>query len=169
MTLVLIRLLHVLLGVFWGGTVLFAMLFLDPSTREAGPAGGQVMQQLMKRGYMGTMILVGLFTVLTGVYVLWAVSGGFDASFMGSFKGIILSTGALTGILALGVGAHFSRPTARKMGVVAQRVASAEGAPNPDDVAEMARLRGRLTVAIRILGVLMALTLVLMAYGAHGA
>ena len=127
------------------------------------------MQQLIKRGYMGTMVLVGLFTVLTGSYVLWAVSGGFDASFMGSLKGIMLSTGGLTGILALGVGAHVSRPTVRKMGVVAQRVMSAEGAPDPDDVAEMGRLRSKLTLALRILGVLMVITLVAMAYGAHGA
>jgi hypothetical protein len=123
----------------------------------------------MKRGYMGTMILVGLFTVLTGGYVLWAVSGGFDASFMGSFKGIMLSTGGLTGVLALGVGAHVSRPTARKMAAVAQKVAAAEGAPDPADVAEMDRLRGKLTLALRILGALMIVTLVAMTYGAHGA
>ena len=81
MTLVLIRLLHVLLGVFWGGAVLFLMFFLDPATRAAGPAGGQVMQELQKRGFINVLLLVGLTTVLTGFYVLWAVSGGFDAPF----------------------------------------------------------------------------------------
>ena len=169
MTLVLIRLLHVLLGVFWGGAVLFLMFFLDPATRAAGPAGGQVMQQLQKRGFTGTLVLVGLATVLTGFYVLWAVSGGFDAPFMGSGRGIVLSTGALTGLLALATGAHVSRPTVRKLGVVAQRVASAEGAPDPDDLAEMERLRARLTLAVRIAGVLLVITLATMVYGAHGA
>jgi len=169
MTLMMIRLLHVLLGVFWSGAVLFLMLFLDPATRAAGPAGGQVMQQLQKRGFVGTLVLVGLVTVLTGVYVLWSVSGGFESAYMGSLRGIMLSTGALTGLLALGTGAHVSRPTVRKLGVVAQRVASAEGAPDPDDLAEMARLRARLTLAVRIAGVLLAITLVTMVYGAHGA
>jgi uncharacterized membrane protein len=169
MSLIAIRFLHVVLGIFWAGAVLFIMLFLDPATREAGPAGGQVMQRLYKRGYMGTLALVGLFTVVSGIYVLWVVSGGFDAVFMGSLRGITLSMGMLMGILALGVAAHLARPAARKMDAVAERVAAAGGSSDPDDVAELARLGSRLTLATRILGVLLALTLVAMVLGAHGA
>jgi uncharacterized membrane protein len=169
MSLVLIRLLHVLLGIFWAGSVLVSMLYLQPATEEAGPAGGEVMQQLQKRGFLGASLLAGLFAVLTGGYVLWKVSGGFDPSYMGSLRGIMLSTGGLTGLLALAVGAHVSRPTARKLGVVAERVAAAAGNPDPEDVVMMTRLRRRGTVALRIAGVLVVITLVTMTYGAHGS
>jgi len=169
MSLVIVRSIHVLLGIFWGGSVLFAMLYLDGATKDAGPAGGKVMQQLQKRGYMSRLLLVGATTVVTGAYVLWSVSGGFDPAFMGSLRGIVVSTGALTGFLVLGVLGHMSLPTARKMGVVAQRVAAAESAPDPDDLAELARLRAKLSLALRIAGVLMAVTLVAMTVGAHGA
>lgn len=168
MSLVLIRLVHVLLGIFWGGTVLFAMFYLDPAARAAGPAGGKVMQQLMKRGYMGAMTLIGLVTVLTGLYVMWRISGGFDPAYMGSVRGILISTGMLTGIGVLGVLAHMSRPTSKKLAAVAQRVATVEGEPDPADLAEMQRLRDKLTLALRIAGVLMAITLVCMAVGSHG-
>lgn len=169
MILVLVRLVHLLLGVFWGGTVLFAALYLMPSVGEAGPAGGQVMKQLMKRGYLGAMTLVGLVTVLTGVYVLWSVSGGFGSDFMGSARGIVLSSGGLTGVLALGVLAHVSRPTARKIGEVAQRMAATDGPPADDDAAEMARLSAKARRALNVVFVLMLVTLACMAYGAHGA
>jgi uncharacterized membrane protein len=169
MSLVMIRLIHVLLGIFWGGTVIFVTIYLMPSIRAAGPAGGKVMAQLMKRGYLGAITLVGLFTVLTGVYVLWSVSSGFHSDFMGSVRGIVLSTGGLTGFLALGVLAHMSRPTARKLGVVAQRMSAGEGPPSEEDVAEMARLQGKLGLALTITFVLMVITLVTMTFGAHGA
>ena len=168
MSFVMIRLVHVLLAIFWGGTALFAMLYLDPATKDAGPAGGQVMQQLQKRGFLGTMVLVGTFTVITGTYLLYALIGTLGSSFMGTTRGIILSTGALTGFLTLAVVASFSRPNARKMKVVADRMAESEGVPNPDDVAEMARLRARVTLGLRMGGVLMAVTLVAMVFGAHG-
>lgn len=168
MSFVMIRLVHVLLGIFWGGTVLFSMLYLDPATKAAGPAGGEVMQQLQKRGYLGAMILVGTITVITGTYLLYALIGTMGSSFMGTTRGILLSTGALTGFLTLAVVGSFSRPTARKMKVVAERMAESDGAPNPDDVAEMARLRARVTLGLRMGGVLMAVTLGAMVFGAHG-
>ena len=47
LTLFVIRILHVVIGAFWVGAVLFIAAFLAPSVRAAGPAGGAVMQQLM--------------------------------------------------------------------------------------------------------------------------
>lgn len=167
MTLAIVRALHVLLGVFWGGTLLFVMFFLNPAVRSVGPAGGKVMQELQKRGHITTMLIVGTLTVLTGIYVLWAVSGGFGP-YMGTPQGIVLSTGGLTGILVLVGLAHMIRPTMKKLGPVAQRVQAAEGEPDAEDVAEVQRLQGKLTRTIKVMGVLMIVTLVLMAWGAHG-
>jgi len=114
------------------------------------------------------MILIGTITVITGTYLLYALIGAMGSSFMGTTRGIALSMGALTGFLTLGVVGSFSRPTARKMKVVAERMAESDGAPNPDDIAEMARLRARVTLGLRMGGVLMAVTLVAMVFGAHG-
>ena len=48
--LIVLRLLHIVLGVFWVGAVVFIAFLLFPSVRESGPAGGAVMQRLMGRG-----------------------------------------------------------------------------------------------------------------------
>ncbi len=38
--MIALRLLHILLGVFWAGTLFFIVTFLEPSVRAAGPEGG---------------------------------------------------------------------------------------------------------------------------------
>ena len=169
MSLVIIRLVHVLFGIFWGGAVIFAAFYLMPAVKDAGPAGSQVMAQLMKRGYLGAMTLVALVTVVTGGYALWLVSGGFGPDFMGSGRGIMLSTGGLTGFLALGVLAHMSRPTAKKISAIAQRVAASGAPPSDEDAAEIARLQAKAGLALNITLVLIVITLVCMTFGSHGA
>ena len=162
------RAVHVVLGSFWVGTVLFAMLYLDPAVREAGADGGRVMGILLRRGYLRTILLVGAVVVLSGVYLLWTLSGGFSAGFMGSASGILISTGGLAGILALLVGAHVSLPTARKLGELGRQLAeSGGGAPAQGDLDEMARLQRKLTRALRTAGILLLVAILSMALGPH--
>lgn len=164
---VVLRGAHVLLAAFWAGTLFFAVIFLDPSVREAGPEGGKVMQILLRRGYLGAMLTVGALTVLSGIYLLWRISGGFGAPYMGSLGGILASVGGLAGVVALSAGFFVSRPAARAMGEVGARIARSEGAPAPEDLAELERLRNRLTTALRVAGVLLFVAVVAMTVGAH--
>lgn len=162
-----VRALHVLLATFWAGAILFIMIFLDPATREAGPAGGQVMGILQRRGWVTAALVVGLITLLTGFYLLWVVSGHFRPDFMGSRRGILLSVGMLAGVLTLAIGFFGSRPTARRISEVAARMAPGSP-PAPQDAAEMARLRGRLKMFLRAAGTLLLLAVLTMAWGSHG-
>ncbi|GMV04941.1 MAG: hypothetical protein AMXMBFR53_12210 [Gemmatimonadota bacterium] len=162
-----VRVLHVLFGVFWAGAVFFSALFLDPAVREAGPEGGKVMGVLQRRGWMRAALTMGTLTVVTGVYLLWVMSGRFSPGFMGSRPGILLSTGMLAGILTLGIGMGLSMPTAKKVGALSAKLASAAGAPSAEDLAELARLRGRMTLLLRTVAVLLAVAVVTMALGPH--
>lgn len=162
-----VRALHVLLATFWAGAILFIMIFLDPATREAGPAGGQVMGILQRRGWVTTALVVGLLTLLTGVYLLSVVSGSFSPEFMGSRRGILLSVGMSAGVLTLAIGFFGSRPTARRIGEVAARMTPGSP-PAPQDAAEMGRLRGRLKLYLRAAGTLLLVAVLTMAWGSHG-
>jgi hypothetical protein len=161
------RVVHVLLGAFWAGSVFFSALFLDPSVREAGPEGGKVMGALQRRGWMNVVLGMGTVTVLSGLYLMWVMSGHFSAGFMGSRPGILLSVGMLAGILILLVGFALSLPTSRGMGRVAARMAGAGGPPSAEDLAELGRLRGRMTLLLRVVAVLMLVAVVTMALGPH--
>jgi len=162
-----IRVTHILLGVFWAGSVLLLAFFIVPVVEASGPAGGTVMQGLVKRGMPRVLTFVGLFTVLTGIYLLWELSAQFSGAFMGSDPGILLSTGGLFGVIALLIGVHVSRPTVNKLGEIGARVAASGAPPTPEDMAEMARLRGRLGTATRIMALALVVTVVCMALGPH--
>ena len=141
--------------------------FVVPAAEEAGPAGGSVMQALTRRGMVGALILSGVLVVLSGIYLLWRMSNHFSPGFMGSTRGILLSIGALFGLIALGIGAHVSRPTVKKLSAIGARVATSGAPPTPEDVAEMARLRGRLGTAAKLAAWSLIVAAVCMALGPH--
>jgi uncharacterized membrane protein len=162
-----LRVVHVLLAAFWAGSVFLMAIFLVPAVEEAGPAGGTVMQALTRRRMPRILIWTGVLTILTGLYLLWQLSHHFTASFMGSSSGILLSVGALLGIIALFVGVHMSKPAVDKLGALGAKVAGSGAPPTPEDLAQMERLRGRLKLATRLMAAMLAIALVCMALGPH--
>ena len=61
--LIVLRLLHITLGVAWAGTIFFVVLYLEPSVRAAGPAGGAVMKGLQERRLMVVLPIVAFLTL----------------------------------------------------------------------------------------------------------
>jgi len=160
---VLLRALHVVLGVFWAGTLFFVVLFLDPGVRASGPEGGRVMQALQQRHYLAVMITVGAVTLLSGLLLLSRIPGGFSIAWASSRMGFILWTGAAAGIIAFCIGFFVSRPTLARMGTVSAALASAGGPPDPAKLAELQGLRDRMTLAARLVAALLFLCILCMA------
>ena len=82
--LLLARLVHVLVGVFWAGTVIFNAWLLAPALKDSGPEGGKVMGNLAKRGLMVILPIAGILTILSGLWLYGHASAGWDASYMRS-------------------------------------------------------------------------------------
>ena len=85
--LLVLRLLHIGLGAFWFGAHLFASFFLFPSMEEAGPDSAKVGAGIMRRHYPQIVAMFALLTVLSGIWLLWRVSGGFQPEYMQSGPG----------------------------------------------------------------------------------
>jgi len=162
-----VRVLHVLFGTFWAGSVFFVVLYLNPSVIEAGPEGGKVMGILQRRGWMNAVIFIAVVTVLTGFYLLWVMSGHFSSGFMGSKSGVLLSVGMLAGLISLGIGLFVTMPASRRMGAIAAAAAARGAPPTPEELANMTRLRDRIGVFVRVVGVLLLVAVVTMALGPH--
>lgn len=162
--LILLRLIHIVGGVFWAGTLLFFALFLEPSVREAGPDGAKVMQALMRRKYMIVMPIVAAITMLAGVGLLEQVSGGFHPEWMGSRTGITLSLGAALAIVAFLIGVFFVRPAAVRLGTLLPQLMQSPAGPARDALmAEAEPLRTRLRLGGRVVAALLAATAIAMA------
>ena len=48
--MIVLRLIHIVTGVFWVGGSFLLLSYIVPAADAAGPAGGQFMQRLMQRG-----------------------------------------------------------------------------------------------------------------------
>ncbi|HEX8807196.1 MAG TPA: hypothetical protein VF741_09605 [Candidatus Aquilonibacter sp.] len=96
--------LHVLVAAFWVGASL-TLKFVVDAVRSSGVDAGHFMQNLMLRSRLAIALgVAGATTILSGLALLWIVSGGFNPAFMRSTTGVLISCGAACGILAVGTG-----------------------------------------------------------------
>jgi uncharacterized membrane protein len=156
--LFLLRLLHVVGGVYWGGAIFFTVLFLGPSIRDAGPDGAKVMQRIQARGFMTWTPIVALLVILSGIELLRRISGNFHPAWFGTPGGITYSTGMLVTIVAFVIGFFVMRPAMAEAG----RLAAAGG-----DMSRVNALRARATAMSRIVAVLLLIAVVTMAVGRY--
>lgn len=162
--MIVLRLLHIVLGVFWAGALFFLAWFLIPSVRDAGPDGAKVVQALQQRGFMNVLPVVALLTILSGVILMWRVSGGFQPEWSRSPLGMSLGIGAVVGVVAFVIGAGVMRPATMKANALSQTMAQlAEASARDARMAEIQSLRLRAAGAARWVAALLVITVVTMA------
>lgn len=142
-TLIVLRLLHIVTGILWGGALVFMTFYLMPAVRDAGPAGGAVMAGLMKRRLMTVLPLVALVTIASGLALVWLASGGNLAGYVQSPSGKLFTSSGGLAILAFAIGVTVSRPAGMEVGRLAARL------PQVSDPAERELLAGRMALLQR--------------------
>ncbi|MGH7676688.1 MAG: hypothetical protein ACREMV_15595 [Gemmatimonadales bacterium] len=162
--MIALRLVHVVLGVFWAGTLIFVATFLNPAVRAAGPEGGRVMLRLQERGFMTVMPVVAALTILSGLALYWRISGGLQGVWVGSRMGIAFAAGGVASIVAFVIGVFVMRPAALRVAVlVAGLEQVAEGPARQARQAEIQALRLRNAAATRWVAGLLGIAVVTMA------
>jgi uncharacterized membrane protein len=121
-----LRLVHIILGVFWAGTVFFLVLFLAPAMGRVGPDSGKVMVQINKARFFEIMPLAALITILSGTWLMWIDSNGFGAPFFGSHWGVSLTVGGVAALMAFLVGTLIMRPATLRMLALGPRLGAAQ-------------------------------------------
>jgi hypothetical protein len=162
--LILARVLHVGLGAFWAGVVLYNAVFLGPAMRDAGPDGMKVGAALMRRRLMVVMPWIAGLTILSGLWLYWRMSGGFAPGYMSSRMGATLGVGGLAAITAFAIGMVFMRPAMMRAMALSQQ--AAQRPPGPERDAALATadaLRRRGALGERVVTGLIAVALLAMA------
>ena len=165
--MVVFRILHILAGVAWVGSVFFLVVYVQPTASAIGPAAAPFMGELLaKRHLVDRIIGMAVFTVVAGLFLYWHdwhhdyLSLG---DFIGSRFGGALTIGAVSSLIALAVGIFGTRPTLNRFFAIAGPVAASGGPPSPEAAAEMAALQGRLKVYARVSFGFLVLTVLTMA------
>jgi len=161
---VLLRLLHIVSGVFWVGSVLFFARFLLPTAASLGPAAGPVMDHLTRvKKVPQNLIAAGFISILSGLGLFWHDSAGSQSDWMRSPTGMTFSTGAALAIIALLIGITVNRPTADRLGALMATIQAGGGPPSPEQTASMKALQARLGAALRVVAILLVLATAAMA------
>jgi hypothetical protein len=138
----LLRVLHIVLGVYWVGAVFFFVTFLLPSVRDAGPDGMKVMQQIVRRGYLNILPAVAALAMLAGLVLYWLDARPMGGLWMASGVGRGLTVGAVAAIAGFVVGVFVMRRSTLRAIALAQSVPQlAEGPERQARMAEIDRLR----------------------------
>ena len=165
--LIALRVVHVVGGVFWGGAILFVVHFLEPAVRDAGPDGARVMQALQKRRYLDVMPVLAALTVVSGYWLYWRTFGRWHPGPGASGAELWLGVGGLAGLAAFVIGVSLMRPSALRIGRLAGELAQAPPERRDAIGAEVARLRGRMRVAGRVVAALLGIAILCMAVGRY--
>lgn len=114
--ILLLRIVHVLGGIFWVGSALFTGFFLIPALGSAGPAAGAVMGGLQKRRLFTILPVVAVLTILSGVRLMQITSAGFSPEYFASGSGRMFAWGGVLAIAGFAFGMVVNRPLAARLG-----------------------------------------------------
>ena len=162
--LLTLRVIHIVGGIFWVGSMMYTTFFLVPVIRSSPPVAGQVMAGLSKRRLFTILPIVALLTIASGIRLLWIASAGFDDSYLSTSTGRAFSLGAGAAIVAFLLSVLVSRPGFVRVGKLGVSLAAAtDEATRQPLMAEMQRINKRVGTANTAVAVLLLLTAVMMA------
>jgi uncharacterized membrane protein len=137
----LLRVIHVFGAFAWIGGGMFLLSVVLPTVQAAGPEGGKFMQWVGRTGNLTRMFTAAsLTTIVAGVLLYFPTSGNFNADWLRTGHGIVLTIGALIGLLAFFHGIFGAGAVARRSSALAREMASRNGPPAPEQIQQMQAL-----------------------------
>jgi uncharacterized membrane protein len=163
----LLRLVHILAGIFWVGAIFVIAGFLMPTVRATGREGGRFMQHLMQQRKLPVYLTIAmLLTMLSGFTLYGRVVSATNGAWAGTPPGIAYGFGGLSAVVGAVVGMLVSGPAARRLAAIGQR-AGQSGGPSGEQQVEMERLQRRMVVGSRLVAVFLGLAAAAMAIGRY--
>jgi uncharacterized membrane protein len=142
-----LRLVHIVLGIVWVGSGIFAAFFLIPALASNRALMAPVMEGLQRRRVFIIVPTAGLLTILAGIRLLWIDSAGFAESYMQTGPGRTFSIGGTAAIIALLLQVFVARPAGVRLGAIAAQLAASPTTDRDRLSADAERLRRRNAMA----------------------
>jgi len=138
--MIVLRLIHIVAGVFWVGAGLMLFYYVTPAILQGGEAGQKIMGILMGQTRLTSILSAAAgSTVLAGFILYWIDSDGFTSAWLGTGPGIGFGLGAVFGLLAFIFGMLVGR-TNQAMAALGRSI---QGQPTSEQASQLAALRSR--------------------------
>lgn len=162
--MIVLRLVHVLGGLFWVGSGLFSAFFLLPAMKDVGPTAGALMGALQRRRMFIVLPLVATLTVLSGLRLMWITSAGFSHAYFATGRGATFAAGGVAAIVAFLLGMFVQRPAGSRAAALGAALRDATDPAAKQELAlQLERVQRRNGAVNRINGVLLILAAAAMA------
>jgi uncharacterized membrane protein len=159
-----LRIIHIVAGVFWVGSAIFVAGILLPTLQAVGPAAGPVTEHLIQVRRLPVRLMIAMILViLSGIWLYWKDSAGFQSAWMRSGPGTVFGLGAMLGIAGGVVGMATSAPAGRRLTALGTAIKARGGPPTAEELAEIQRLQARMRGAARLVAILLLLATIAMA------
>lgn len=156
--LLVLRLVHILGGIFWVGSLMYTTFFLMPALASSPTLAGEVMAGLQKRRLFTFLPIVALLTILSGIRLLWIVSVGFSDAYLSTPTGRTFSVSAGAALVAFLLSLLVSRPGFVRVGRLSATLATATDEATRKRISgEMQSISRRVAIANGIVAALLLL------------
>ena len=143
--MLILRLLHIVSGAFWVGTVITAVLFIEPTAQALDRDGERFFAHLVIRRRLAVALAIAAtVTVTAGALLYWIDSDGLRLEWITTGTGIAFTAGGLSALIALAIAAIILKPEVDRLATIADKDIGAAEAPAPsliEDEAVERRLR----------------------------
>ena len=155
----LLRIVHIVAGVFWVGGTLIMTFFVAPTIGAIGEAGPKFIGHLMNNlKFSQRMSAAAGLTAVAGVLLYWHDSSGFTSAWMHSGAGAGFGIGAVFGVVGFVYGLMVGRVTKS----MAQLGGQFQGKPTPEQMTEMQALQAKQGTYSKIAAAALILSLIFM-------
>jgi uncharacterized membrane protein len=134
----LLRIIHIVGGVFWVGGTLTMTFFIAPAIGATAEAGQKFVGHLMGNlKFSNRMSAAAGLTVAAGFILYWIDSDGFTSAWLGSGAGQGFGIGAAFALVGFVFGMLIGRTT-KSMAALGAQI---QGKPSPEQLAQLQALR----------------------------
>lgn len=162
--MIVLRLIHIICGVFWAGTVMSFAWFVLPAQKALGPPGMTFIQELMVRQRLRAFVIGAMMlTILSGLTMYIRTAVMTHGQWTSSTNGIVLGIGGVAAIFAGGIGGGVVGSIGKKMMALGGQIQAAGGTPTEAQRGAMEVLQSRGVLAFRVTAVLVLIAVSAMA------
>src|SRR6266567_3232257 len=143
--MIVLRLIHIGVGVFWAGAVFVTEGFLIPAVRATGPAGGQFMRQLFAvQRFPVRVSTAAIVVILSGLGMYWRNGALSNGAWFQSRQAMGLGIGALAAIVALIPGIGIMARTGGRLAKLGETIQASGAPPTAEQTAMITALQKRI-------------------------
>lgn len=158
--LLILRIIHIVAGVFWVGGVFMMTFFIGPTIGATAESGQKFVSHLMGNlKFSARMSAAAGLTILAGFILYWIDSNGFTSAWMRSGPGIGFGIGAAFALIGFVYGILIGRTTK----AMAELGLKFQGGPSPEQMIQMQELRKKQGTYSIVSAVVLSLAVIFMA------